>query len=189
MSKSVKLLKVYGVNYVFREATGTSVLGIGVMLTSTNAGGYMNPNVIDGYSYSPASGEWYKPSPLTGEFDFSNPAPASKKAELDQDKRWRELNNEVEGVSPANGQAGGLDDVSIIDLGKNFPGIFDRYKDLFIDAAKQFNRIEDIDYDINGNVNSNFTAARNWFPRRDPLTLDLDNDGLETVGINPNAPI
>lgn len=36
---------------------------------------------------------------------------------------------------------------------------------------------------------SEFTAASNWVERRDPLTLDLDADGLETVGINPTAPI
>jgi VCBS repeat-containing protein len=27
-----------------------------------------------------------------------------------------------------------------------------------------------------------FTAAQRWLPRKDPLTLDLDGDGLETVG-------
>jgi VCBS repeat-containing protein len=39
------------------------------------------------------------------------------------------------------------------------------------------------------NVNDLFIAARNWILRKDPLTFDLDGDGLETVGIDPNAPI
>jgi VCBS repeat-containing protein len=43
--------------------------------------------------------------------------------------------------------------------------------------------------EINLSVSDFFTAARNWIQRRDPLTLDLDGDGLETVGIDPNAPI
>jgi len=34
-----------------------------------------------------------------------------------------------------------------------------------------------------------FGAARAWFARRDPLTLDLDGDGLESVGINTANPI
>ena len=42
-----------------------------------------------------------------------------------------------------------------------------------------------IDYDIMGNVNSNFTSAQNYvIPRRDPLVLDLDGDGLELVAAN-----
>jgi len=38
-------------------------------------------------------------------------------------------------------------------------------------------------------VNGWWTSARNWFPTRDPLTLDLDGDGIETIGINANDPI
>ncbi|WP_292556451.1 calcium-binding protein [Methylobacter sp.] len=43
--------------------------------------------------------------------------------------------------------------------------------------------------EIQQSVNDVFTAARNWFQRRDPLTLDLDGDGLETVGIDSANPI
>jgi hypothetical protein len=38
-------------------------------------------------------------------------------------------------------------------------------------------------------VNTNFNAARNWTTPRDPLVLDLDNDGIETLAINPASPI
>lgn len=39
------------------------------------------------------------------------------------------------------------------------------------------------DFLIGDNVSTNYNAAQNWVqPRRDPLTLDLDGDGLETVG-------
>ena len=31
--------------------------------------------------------------------------------------------------------------------------------------------------------------AQHWFPRHDPLTLDLDNDGLETTGVAATNPI
>jgi hypothetical protein len=32
-------------------------------------------------------------------------------------------------------------------------------------------------------TNTQYTAAKNWQPPRDPLVLDLDGDGIETVGI------
>lgn len=38
-------------------------------------------------------------------------------------------------------------------------------------------------------VASAFNAAQNWTPRRDPLTLDLDGDGLETVAPSSTNPI
>ena len=37
---------------------------------------------------------------------------------------------------------------------------------------------------ISDNVNSLWEQARNWIARRDPLVLDLDGDGIETVGVN-----
>jgi hypothetical protein len=43
-------------------------------------------------------------------------------------------------------------------------------------------------YDIDPDANNFFVNALRWVLRRDPLTLDLDGDGLETVGIDPNAP-
>ena len=38
-------------------------------------------------------------------------------------------------------------------------------------------------------MNDLYLGGRNFRPQSDPLTLDLDNDGLETVGIDPTAPI
>lgn len=43
--------------------------------------------------------------------------------------------------------------------------------------------------EINDPVNGAFNNAFGWFQKKDPLTLDLDGDGLETIGINPAAPI
>lgn len=37
-------------------------------------------------------------------------------------------------------------------------------------------------------TNTNYREAKAWRPR-DPLALDLDGDGIETVGINPQQPI
>ena len=38
-------------------------------------------------------------------------------------------------------------------------------------------------------VNTSYLSARSFIQRSDPLTLDLDADGLETVGINTTTPI
>jgi len=56
MSKLIKFLKITGINGATAEAIGGGLLGGSAILNSTTAGGYMNPNVIDGYSYSPATG-------------------------------------------------------------------------------------------------------------------------------------
>jgi hypothetical protein len=42
---------------------------------------------------------------------------------------------------------------------------------------------------VDRGTNISFNLSRAWFQRRDPLTLDLDGDGLETVGIDPTNPI
>jgi len=59
----------------------------------------------------------------------------------------------------------------------------------YLPTVDMFNGIDEIDYDINGNVNGFFTSARNWLPPRDPLVLDLNGGGITTSGINPAAPL
>jgi Haemolysin-type calcium binding protein related domain/RTX calcium-binding nonapeptide repeat (4 copies) len=55
--------------------------------------------------------------------------------------------------------------------------------------AKWRDFVRDI-LDIGDAVNTFTTAALNWIaPRRDPLVLDLDGNGITTSGINSNAPI
>ncbi|MDP2831692.1 MAG: calcium-binding protein [Pseudomonadota bacterium] len=64
---------------------------------------------------------------------------------------------------------------------------FSDWEQGFIDFAQRFGAA------INGiesSIATLFTAATNWTqPRYDPLTLDLDGDGLETLGISATAPI
>ena len=50
--------------------------------------------------------------------------------------------------------------------------------------------INQLEHAITGDVNNRVTQALNWVaPRRDPLVLDLDGNGITTSGINPAAPI
>ena len=51
------------------------------------------------------------------------------------------------------------------------------------------NGIPDIHESIDPKTKAANDAAKNWFPRHDPLTLDLDNDGLETTAIAATNPI
>ncbi|SFJ49047.1 hypothetical protein SAMN05216429_10353 [Marinobacter persicus] len=55
--------------------------------------------------------------------------------------------------------------------------------------AKLMEEIEDGFESIGDKVNDLYNDARNWIQRSDPLTLDLDGDGLETTGIDPTNPI
>jgi Ca2+-binding RTX toxin-like protein len=56
----------------------------------------------------------------------------------------------------------------------------------FFEKAREFLRDH---INLDDLTNTLFNAARNWTAPRDPLVLDLDGDGIETVGINPAAPI
>ncbi|MBT9540373.1 MAG: hypothetical protein IV098_10935, partial [Thiobacillus sp.] len=52
-----------------------------------------------------------------------------------------------------------------------------------------YNKLRHRDRDIDAAVDGNLTAATNFRQPVDPLTFDLDGDGIETVGINTAAPI
>ncbi|MEH6422122.1 calcium-binding protein, partial [Pseudomonas sp. CGJS7] len=60
-------------------------------------------------------------------------------------------------------------------LGDAYTKLLHRKRDL--DQA-----IEDTENGIDPNTRRNFDRARNFSARRDPLVLDLDGDGIETVG-------
>lgn len=42
---------------------------------------------------------------------------------------------------------------------------------------------------IDPKIKNNYDAAQNWQPRRDPLILDLDGNGLDTIAASPTKPI
>jgi len=66
--------------------------------------------------------------------------------------------------------------------------IYDQYT-----AAQKtfFKWMIDNNYDLKmaNEVNSLWQQARNWIARSDPLVLDLDGDGIETVGVNATTHI
>lgn len=53
-SQFVKFLTRMGINDDSVQTIGGKLVGLGAALNSKLAGGYHNPNVIDGYSYNPA---------------------------------------------------------------------------------------------------------------------------------------
>jgi hypothetical protein len=70
--------------------------------------------------------------------------------------------------------------------GQNIPKVGDPLYDLY-KATRDWWKHEL--GDISDTVNTWWQQARNWVPRRDPLVLDLDGDGIETVGVNATTHI
>jgi hypothetical protein len=70
--------------------------------------------------------------------------------------------------------------------GQNIPKVGDPLYDLY-KATRDWWKHEL--GDISDTVNSLWQQARNWIARRDPLVLDLDGDGIETVGISATTHI
>ncbi|MFD1298778.1 calcium-binding protein, partial [Lysobacter gummosus] len=56
------------------------------------------------------------------------------------------------------------------------------YTDLLHNPRSVNNAIDDTENGIDPNIRRNYERARNFSARRDPLVLDLDGDGIETVG-------
>jgi VCBS repeat-containing protein len=185
-----KLLGQGGVNQASAEALGGAALGLGSALNSTNAGGYMNPNVINGWSFNPADGNWYKPSLFDGSFDFTSPAPSDLKNQLDLQRQMRDLNNQIEKADPSNGEAGAINAPGLFDIIKMLPDIYDRYSelwpDIYRDLSEYFREAGEFWKTKGGNivdsVNDQFNRGRDWVLPRDPLVLDLDGDGIELTG-------
>ena len=124
------LIKNFGINAAGVEILGTNLVGLlPTTLNSTNAGGYMEPNSINGYQFNPADGKWYStpPSPTYGNYAWSNPASSTDQATLNQMQYWRNLSNQLEGASPANGIAGQVIAPSLMDLITLLPQIINRY--------------------------------------------------------------
>jgi hypothetical protein len=118
MSKFTKALVEMGINSVSVDKVGANLVGWSTVLNSANAGGYMDPNNIDGYRFNSADGKWYgapPPSPVYGGY-WSNPVSSSMQATLNQMQGWRSQNNLVEGLTSANGQAGDVTAPSVLTL-------------------------------------------------------------------------
>ena len=168
-----------GINTLSAETLGFKVLGFLTITQSENAGGWTDPNHIDGYTFNPDDGRWYDspPAPDYGKYDWTGLADPSKQSELAERQYWRDLNNRVEHPSPDNGDAGSYRGPSLGEIFKWLPE-FGRY--LRESAkARQWLPAEE-----NG-----FNGAQTWRPRVDPLILDLDGDGLDTVGASSTSPI
>jgi Ca2+-binding RTX toxin-like protein len=194
MSKFTNFLIKIGINSAAVEAIGGRMVGILSGLNATNAGGYMNPNNIDGYTFNEANGKWYgyPPAPDNGVFDWFDPASSSKQAELTQQRYWRELNNHVEKASPIEGEAGDLNSPSLWDLIRNIPDIVERYREIAPDIWNDlkeylFPTISPVD----GPDGNPITDIKKKFDQAStipsPIILDLDGDGVETIAVSASA--
>jgi hypothetical protein len=144
MSTISKFLAGLGIN----STVGMPVVGIGALFYSPNIGGYQDPNFIDGYRFNPDDGKWYliPPAPDLGQFAWEEPA--NNQSELTEIRMLRIWHNNIEKLSPGDGN---------------------------IDRTLPSQIINDL-----------FNSAKRWTWPRDPIILDLDGNGLETVGLASN---
>jgi hypothetical protein len=63
--------------------------------------------------------------------------------------------------------------------GNNLTNAMDRFENYLLPNLVDFSNLL---HNLPDSISDFFKDALRWQPRRDPLTLDLDNDGLETVG-------
>ncbi|WP_297751442.1 hypothetical protein [Hydrogenophaga sp.] len=178
MSKFTKFLIKLGVNSAAVDSIGGRVVGATSSLNSSNAGGYMDPNKINGYTYNEADGQWYgyPPKPDYGVYGWFDPASPAAQAELNQARYWREMNNHVEGASPSQGEAGSLSSPSLRDLINRLPEVIDRYQEIAPDIWGELKNY--FGFDLNGLV----AKLRDFFnlaqSQSSPIILDLNGDGV-----------
>jgi hypothetical protein len=91
MAALLKFFMDQGVDELTSRVIGNSVTGYSSYFNSTNAGGYMDPDYIQGYRFNPADKRWYStpPSPAYGNYSWLNPASSSMQATLSQIQGWR----------------------------------------------------------------------------------------------------
>ena len=135
-----KLVAANGINFLIDQ----KAVGIGALLFSEEVGGYIDPDYIDGYTYNPQDGGWYKtpPAPAYGDNAWGGRASSEEEVVLNRLREAYIRGNEIEKRSP----------------------------------QKEYSVIE--------RVWQLFWPARTAFPCVDPMALDLDGDGLETIGID-----
>lgn len=77
MGALTKFLLDQGVDEAVSGVLGAQLTGWESILSSANAGGYMDPDYIQGYRFNPADKRWYStpPSPAYGNYSWLNPAP------------------------------------------------------------------------------------------------------------------
>ena len=185
-SKLIKFLIRIGINTSAVLTIGGRLLGLGAALNSENAGGYQDPNKIEGYTYNEADGRWYgyPPSPDTGVFGWFDPASPSKQIELNQYRYWRELNNRIERAAPLDGEAGDLSSPSLFELLVILPDVVNRYREIGPDLWREFwDYILDPIFGPDGVVANIKAALDNAATIPSPIVLDLDGDGIETLSI------
>ncbi|HJV83347.1 MAG TPA: calcium-binding protein [Burkholderiaceae bacterium] len=167
--------------------TGKKVqLGLGALLHADELNGYVDSNNIDGYTFNPEDGRWYgsTPAPDYGVYDWGEPASDSLQRDLSELKKGIDWANEVERRSPTKPLT--IDDFvkAIRDIPDAIHDIFSTYDPPPEYSPTDFSWVIPVNETgiprIDPQCRNDFNNAQHP-PRKDPLTFDLDGDGLETV--------
>ena len=150
-------------------------LGWFALFYSNNLGGYQDPDHIGGYTFNQSDGRWYEtpPAPDLGQFAWENPASSDVQSSLTGIREANLLHNEIEHLNPGDGTNQPFPTELADALWQRVRDWIQTFGPILVDSV----------IDLNPELNDLYLRARN-FVRRDPLAIDLDGDGIETVGVN-----
>ncbi len=144
-------------------------------------------NFKDGYTYNDpingGDGLWYEipPAPVLGQFDWENPAPFEKQTELNEYREiWINYNLEHIYRAKLNEKYGIEIEPLKPDDPRTISELLEKFSIFVVEEIKEWSGKQYSNIKLS--VSDFFLGAVNWTPPRDPLTLDLDGDGIETLG-------
>ncbi|MDN3223930.1 calcium-binding protein, partial [Pseudomonas nunensis] len=156
-----RIQKISGQAFV-NGVSGTKLVGFGVLGRVSTLSYYIDPNQINGFTYDAVKKSWWSETPEnTGALPYA--ADPVTSAELDRLKKIYEQHNELEGFS-ASDPVPEEDPFFTPSLWKNL------VEGVYAGAPV-----------LMGKLKEAFNTASNTVS---PIILDLDGDGIETVGVN-----
>lgn len=123
---------------IVSQIVGGPLTKVGALLYHESVTGYLNPNLVEGYTYNPADESWYAFPPTILTDEWRERATLEQKAGYDLTRQFRLEHNRREQTGPEK--------------------------------------------KIHEEMNQEFEKGLGFVPQKDPLALDLDGDGIETLG-------
>ena len=196
---------------LLNEMLGLKAFGIGALFHTENLGGWIDVNRMQGYTYNELDGRWYTtpPEPDNGSYVWSGAADASTQSELSDLRRIHDAANKIENRKPYDDSK----DWSNLWRQLKDPATWDNFrrqlKDVLGSRDPTDEERQEIEKFLNEQILRTDPAKRvndevhrlfrsgltpptsqghvSWGCLVDPLAIDLDGDGIETIGVGGTA--